>query len=59
MERFDHTVTMPQFDGWCVFCSDRYNRIYHYGPCPNTNQIKSVEFHSDGTIKRIEYKDNR
>lgn len=38
--------------GTCGFCSSATNYVFHQGRCP---QIKAIEYHPDGTIKRIEF----
>lgn len=39
--------TSVSFPGLCCHCG-----CYHTGVCP---KIKAIEYHPDGTIKRIEY----
>lgn len=36
------------------FCPHCGRNTLHLGPCPN---IKAIEYHPNGTIKRIEYRD--
>ena len=40
--------------GWCPWCSSESKGIVHTGPCP---RIKSIEYHKNGTIKRVEFND--
>ena len=37
--------------GYCGHCG-----CYHSGPCP---RIKAIEYYENGTIKRVEYFDQR
>jgi hypothetical protein len=50
------TLNMGQMGRYCVHCSNPEAGffVYHTGPCP---YIKSVEYHENGTIKKIEYHD--
>lgn len=36
----------------CPYCSGCNVMIYHAGTCP---KIKTIEYHKDGTIKRVEF----
>lgn len=47
-------TTTLNLAGSCPHCSGPYNQIVHTGPCP---RIKSIEYHPNGTIKRVEYRD--
>ena len=38
----------------CHWCSAGGTLIYHNGPCP---RVKSVEYHKNGTIKKVEFND--
>jgi len=38
----------------CPHCSGGGTQVYHQGACP---KIKGIEYHPNGTIKKIEYKD--
>ena len=40
----------------CPYCSSDSVQIYHHGKCP---QVKSIEYHQDGTIKKIEFNEIR
>jgi len=40
-------------DNYCRWCSNPpHSYIVHYGLCP---QVRAIEYHPDGTIKRIEF----
>ena len=45
-------VPLNQQPGACRWCSSAYQATFHGGPCPN---VRSIEYHPDGTIKRIEF----
>jgi hypothetical protein len=41
------------FPGACPWCSSPLNIVLHAGdPCP---RIKAIEYHTNGTIKRVEF----
>lgn len=48
------TYTAVEQSQPCPYCSGNGVTVYHNGQCP---KIKSVEYHPDGTVKKIEYKD--
>ena len=37
----------------CPHCSSAGGYVIHTGPCP---RIKAIEYHPDGTIKRVEFR---
>ena len=50
-----YSTTTLEVEGYCPHCSNPpSNYVYHNGVCP---KVKAVEYHPDGTIKRIEYKE--
>ena len=49
------STTTLEVKGYCPYCSNPpYDYVYHGGACP---KIKAIEYHPNGTVKRIEYKD--
>ncbi len=40
--------------GACPHCSSPYSATFHNGPCP---RIKAIEYHPNGSVKRIEFKE--
>jgi hypothetical protein len=49
------TSTLLTSPGGCPWCSSTLNIVLHGGgPCP---RVKSIEYHPDGTIKRVEFND--
>jgi len=43
-----------QQDYPCPYCSNGCQQIYHGGRCP---QVKSIEYHENGTVKKVEFFD--
>ncbi len=41
--------------GTCPHCSGPFNAVYHTGACP---RIKAIEYHPNGTLKRIEFRED-
>ncbi len=41
----------PQACGWC---SNGSIKTYHHGPCP---RVESIEYHPDGTVKCVKFRD--
>ena len=41
-------------EGSCPWCSGAGQYVYHSGACP---KIKAIEYHPNGLIKRVEFKD--
>jgi hypothetical protein len=39
---------------FCPHCSGGNVQVYHSGACP---RVRSVEYHENGSIKRIEYRE--
>ena len=48
----DTSVTMV--GNWCEYCSSELSKVYHTGICP---KIKSIEYHPNGNVKRIVFRD--
>ena len=48
------TSSTFRLEGACPHCSGPYNSVAHVGPCP---KIKAIEYHPNGAIKRIEYRE--
>ena len=47
------TTAIPAFG--CPYCSGAGTTVWHGGgPCPN---VKAIEYHENGQIKRIEFRD--
>lgn len=46
------SITQIPIPGGCPHCSTLAQTVIHSGPCPH---VKAVEYHPNGTIKRIEY----
>ena len=43
----------PPSDDRCPYCSGGGTAVYHLGGhCP---RVKSIEYHKDGTVKRVEF----
>jgi hypothetical protein len=42
-------------DTVCPYCSDDFSWTTHVGVCP---KVKAFEYHKDGTLKRVEFKDD-
>lgn len=40
--------------GGCPYCSNSWIRVDHDGICP---KVKSIEYYPDGTVKRVELRD--
>jgi hypothetical protein len=40
-----------QMPGACRYCSSSIQATFHSGACP---RIRSIEYHQDGTVKRVE-----
>lgn len=38
----------------CPYCSSESVQVYHTGKCP---KVKAIEYHPDGTVKRVEFGD--
>lgn len=36
----------------CPHCSSSSVQVYHSGKCP---KVKAIEYHKDGTVKRVEF----
>jgi hypothetical protein len=36
----------------CPYCSNESFKVYHPGKCP---KVKSIEYHENGTIKKVEF----
>ena len=47
-----HATAEPDMPNACQWCSNGGYKIYHHGPCP---RIKSLEYNTDGTLKRVEF----
>lgn len=45
------SLSMP---GACQHCSGPFQIVLHSGPCP---RIKAIEYHPNGAVKRIEFKE--
>lgn len=45
------TVNLP---APCPYCSSGINMAYHSGKCP---KVKSIEYHPNGTTKKVEFHD--
>lgn len=46
------TTAVPmQLPGYCAHCG-----MLHAGPCP---RIKVIEYHPNGTVKRVEYHETK
>jgi hypothetical protein len=42
-------------DYYCPYCSQYpYSFVVHSGKCP---KVKSIEYHNNGTIKKVEFND--
>ena len=50
---YDTTTTQPI--GACGHCSGNGQWTIHAGTCP---KVKAIEYHPNGAIKRIEFKDD-
>lgn len=46
--------TVPNDQSPCGWCSGNGRTVYHQGQCP---RVKSIEYHQDGTIKKVEFKE--
>lgn len=48
--------TNISLDGFvpCAWCSSGTNTVFHVSYCP---RVKAIEYHANGTIKRVEFKD--
>lgn len=42
----------PTSSSYCRWCSNDGLQVIHYGPCP---RVKSIEYHPNGNIKRVEF----
>lgn len=40
--------------GACPYCSSAFQAVMHGGACPKVN---AIEYHQNGTVKRVEFKD--
>ena len=48
------TATL-KVEGYCPYCSGPPSTyVFHTGKCP---KVKAIEYHPNGTIKRIEFKE--
>lgn len=50
------TTTTVKPPNACPYCSSETQYVFHQGWCP---KIKSIEYHPNGTIKKIELKDDK
>ena len=50
-EAYGAALSLP---GACPHCSSPFQAVMHAGPCP---RIKAIEYHPNGAVKRIEYKE--
>ena len=41
---------------FCPYCSDDYSKISHGGKCP---KVKLIKYYENGTIKEVEFFDER
>lgn len=45
------TGTSMNLAGACPYCSSPHTATFHSGACP---RLKAIEYHPNGTVKRVE-----
>lgn len=50
---FSQGIDLRLTPGVCRHCSTQFTAVMHGGPCP---RVAEIEYHPDGTVKRIVYR---